>query len=397
MGRRERRDFRGRSCNGVDGDVCTGSRGHGAQAGADRVTPEVDDNGAHRAPDERTAPNGNADLSSGPAAGGACLAAAAGKAETAAATPPDVKTAEGQPIDLRPRLLNSGWSQGAVLPPELVARVRLSPGAEAPTSVDGWPAGAWFVVVSQDCDIVYGDCVTDPVAEVVLATEIEKPEMQFEHLRDPRELHVCLTGENGAPKPVAIRARNRGFLDRVLLLTAAPTSAMRAEPDAMKRIAGLLGRRYLRVARPEEFDRRFKSAKGKLGKILQQHVPAVLDILLFIEQPGDLPAHESYSATLWVVLQDEFSDRDPTKTQGLKRQILDDVRRAVQNCKGIDFDTPKLYGRYDISLREYDDLMPLDLGWPRLAAEADTLATDPDARKEGVVAVAPTAAPSRPE
>lgn len=357
----------------------------------------VQDNGAGVTPGVVTSPSASTGLSSGPAVGGADVGAATGMAEGTNATPPDVQTAEGQPIDMRPRLLNSGWFQGAVLPPELVARVRLSPGAEAPPLLDGCLVGVWYVLVSQDCDIVYGDCVTDPVAEVVLAVEIAKPEIQYEHLRDPRELHVSLTQESGAPRPVAIRARNRGFIDRVLLLTAAPTSAMRAEPEAMKRIAGLLGRRYLRMSRPEEFDRRFKSAKGKLGKILQQHAAAVLDILLFIEQRGDLPEDESYSASLLVVLQDEFSDRDPTKTQGYKRQILDEVRRAVQNCKGINFDNPRLVGRYDISLREYDDLLPLDLGWPRLAAEAETIVTAPDAPAEDPIVFAPSAAPSRPE
>ncbi len=355
------------------------------------MTAGADDSGAGLAPGEPTAPFAETGSSQDPAAGGANPAAPA----TPAA--PAVQTADGKPIDLRPRLLKSGWAQGAVLPRELVPHVRMSPGSDAPPAA-GWPKGSWLVLVSQDCDIVYGDCVADPVAEVVLATKIEKPEMQYEHLRDPRKLHVALTHDDGTPQPVVVEARNRGFLDRVLLLTAPPESAIRADSGAMRRIAGLLSRRYQRTARPEEFDQRFKSAKGKLGRILQQYAAVVLDILLFVDPLTDLPeGTAAYTAQLWVVLQDDFADRDPKKTQGQKTQILGEIRRAVQNSKGINFDAPRLEGRYGISLREYDDLQPLDLGWPRLAAEAGTEATASDAQTEGAAGGSPAAAPPRTE
>jgi hypothetical protein len=72
---------------------------------------------------------------------------------------------------------------------------------------------------------------------------------------------------------------------------------------------------------------------------------------------------------LYVVMQDEFDDRPKKETQGYKTEILAEVRRATQNCKGINFDEPRLLGRYDINLREFDNLQPLDLAWPRLVTE----------------------------
>lgn len=300
---------------------------------------------------------------------GAELAPEARQPVSSVAAVPEVRTDDGGVVDLRSRLLQSGWTQGSVLPPELTAYVQLSPGAETAAGGNAGPDGPWYVLVTQDCDIVYGDCVTDPVAEVVLATKIAQLDTEYENLRDPRVLHVMLTGADGPPQPTEIKARNRGFLDRVRLLTAAPASTLRADSAAMRRIAGFLGRRYQRTAWPEEFDRRFKSAKGKLAKILRTRHDVLLDIVLSIDPRTGPHANSPYEASLWVVIQDEFADRNAQETQGTKTQILDDVRRAVQKCQGIQFDTPKVVGRYGISLREWDDLLPLDLAWPRLAAE----------------------------
>lgn len=256
---------------------------------------------------------------------------------------------------VRAELLRRGWLQGSVLPPELAARVVMIPGADVP------PAdGNWFIVVSQDCDIVYGHCDVDPAAEVVLATPITKTSARREDLRDARELHVHLTeGDGGAVHPVAIHVRNRGFLDRKLLLDYDPAT-IRADGDAMRRIAVFLARRYTRSARPEEFDQRFRPALRKLETLLENEVDALLDVLLHIDPTTELPDGEPYELTLYAVLQDEFDDRPRAQTKAKRAEIASEIRRALKKCNGIQWDEPRVLGRYDINIRERSDLMSLD-------------------------------------
>jgi hypothetical protein len=279
---------------------------------------------------------------------------------------PAVQAPDGKPADMRSALLKSGWFQGAVLPPEMATQVRMLPGADAPPAPACWPAGPWCVVVSQDCDLVYGDCVADPVAEIILATPIEQPSAKCERLRNPRELHIQLTKADGSSLPVAIDVRNRGTLDRVLLLTAAPATELFADSVAMRWIASHIARRYMRTARPEAFDWRFRKARKKIIELVDAEDAVLLDVMLGIQPRGEIGSDKRYAVSIHPILQDEFGDL-PRSAQQKKRNIISEaIRQAMLPCKeeGIDVEIIEIKTRYDISLREYDDLLPMDLGPP---------------------------------
>lgn len=285
--------------------------------------------------------------------------------QTAEGAAPAVRTPDGRPLDLRQQFLTSGWRQGAVLPHELAARVQMIPGADAAPAGDG-SEGPWLVIVSQDCDLVYGDCVADPEAEVVLATPIAQPSAKCERLRNPRELHVRLTRADGTTQPVAIEVRNRGFLTRALLLTAGPATEVAADATAARWMAGLVARRYIRTARPETFDRRFRKARKKITDLLETEAGALLDVMLGIEPRQELEPDQRYAVSVYPILQDEFGDQPRPAQQKRRNAINEALRQAMLPCKdeGIDVEIIEIKTRYDVSLREYDDLLPMDLGPP---------------------------------
>ena len=111
--------------------------------------------------------------------------------------PPDPKAAARQVIEQhRQQLLDCGWRQGSVLPPELALQVPpVLEGYAAPT--DGWPSTRHYIVVSQDCDVVQGDFTKEPLVEVVLATK-KKPFDPYRSLRNPRVLHLELSDLHAA-------------------------------------------------------------------------------------------------------------------------------------------------------------------------------------------------------
>jgi hypothetical protein len=238
------------------------------------------------------------------------------------------------------------------------------PGADALPSEDDWPEGPWCIVVSQDCDLVYGDCVAEPVAEIVIATPIKQCSQKCERLRNPRELHVRLTKADGTVQPVSIEVRNRGFVNRALLLTARPAKELLADATTVRWIAGLVAQRYLRSARPEAFDRRFRKARRKIIELLDAEATVLLDVLLGIEPRGELGPDDRYAVSIYAVLQDAFGDTPRSSQQKKRNKIHEALRQAMLPCKdeGIDVEIIDIKTRYDISIREYDDLLPMDLG-----------------------------------
>lgn len=279
---------------------------------------------------------------------------------------PPVRTADGKPVDLREALLDSGWFQGAVLPPELATRVRMLPGADASPAPAPGAIGPWCIVVSQDCDLVYGDCVADPVAEVILATPIAQSSPKCERLRNPRELHVGLTRPGGTSVPVAVDVRNRGTLDRALLLTAPPMAEISADGETMRWIASHIARRYTRTARPETFDWRFRKARRKIIELLDAEKNVLLDVMLALEPRAEIGPDERYAVSIYAILQDQFGDQPRPAQQKKRNSISEALRQAMLSCKdeGIDVEIIEIKTRYDISLREFDDLLPMDLGPP---------------------------------
>ena len=272
---------------------------------------------------------------------------------------------------VRQALLASGWRQGSVLPPELCVQVEpVHGGYHKPEG--NWPASRMYVLVSQDCDIVHGDLSAEPAVEVILAKKRNRLDGRFQHLRSPRILHVNLIGANGGELPVEIQVRNRGFLSRSALLDATPVNVS-ASPVAANEIAALVSRRYLREARPEEFDSRLGAyAKSGFEALLEREVSAgfLLDVMFHIEPLAELASEERYSVTVYAVLRDEFDDEPRAGIRARIDSLQDEIRSILDGCEGIDVDNVLVVGRSEIDLRLREKLRSLEIVWPRFAADA---------------------------
>lgn len=246
-----------------------------------------------------------------------------------------------------------------------------------------WPPSRMYVIVSQDCDIVHGDMSAEPAVEVVLAKKRSRLDGRFQHLRSPRILHVNLMGAKGEELPVEVRVRNRGFLSRSALLGAKP-SGVSASPVAANEIAALVSRRYLREARPEEFDLRLGAeAKSAFEDLLEREVSAgfLLDVMFHIEPLAELASEERYSVTAYAVLQDKFDNEPRVGIRSRIDSLQDEIRFILDRCEGLDVDNVLVVGRSEIDLRTRDALRSLEIVWPRFAADA----SDEDSLEQGVV------------
>ena len=297
----------------------------------------------------------------------------AGDTDASVAGPPIAAAREVAPGEsLRVVMLASDWRQGVILPPALALEVTPIHGGFA-TPADGrWPDDHWYIVVSQDCDIVHGNLVAEPVVEVMVATRIDVCAPKHVHLRTPRLLHATLSGENGDLVPVAFDITQRGFLHRDLLPAARPLAGLRAGAGTVTEFAAMLARRYMRASRPEMFDRRLKPALSRIEDLLDRGAQdgSLLDVLFRIDPMGECATGEPYVVAVYAVLQDAFDRLDKCSTQPAVDALRQGLRDALRRCTDVEVEIVHVVGRREIDLALRDGLRSLEIVWPRFEADA---------------------------
>jgi hypothetical protein len=76
-----------------------------------------------------------------------------------------------------------GWRQGTLL------HLKQNIDINANVTVNA----GFYLVISQDCDLVHHSLTNEPFVEILPLTPIEKPDGNFQHGRNPRKIHLTLT------------------------------------------------------------------------------------------------------------------------------------------------------------------------------------------------------------
>jgi hypothetical protein len=248
-------------------------------------------------------------------------------------------------------LMERGWRQGSILPDNLNERVQPIPFAQ------GRPDPGWYVVCSQDCDIL-NSFDKEPAVEVIGVAPIDALRGHKTGARDPRELHVDST-ETGESRPVALHAWTRGYLPKDLLLTE--TSAGHLGDNATQMMAAWLAGRYARLALPDEFVRRFRRAVPDLERLLEGN-DDILDVWARIEPWEELGPDDGYAISVIIVATLETaSAKDPRSMNRLKNEVRAELKRAIHRCEGIRVIQCHVEGPDDISFHDSQQFFPLGL------------------------------------
>lgn len=261
------------------------------------------------------------------------------------------------PAETRQALLRSGWRQGSVLGPDLAARVEMLPHAQLDPNL----AEHWYVVVSQDCDLMSGSFAAEPAVEVIVLKPVPQLDAQRMHLRNPRELHLEVATAAGGTRPVAARIWNRGYLDRRLLLEHEPSDPLVLSHHDVDLLSSFLRRRYDRVALPDTFVERLRPARAKLEKLLSDFPDAIVSVLIGLTPDGEPdPPDSPYELRMYVVLSDSVAFGDPGMRRSVQRQILDRLRPALRRCHGVEVEKVSVCDTDELSLGEFMGLIELD-------------------------------------
>jgi hypothetical protein len=143
------------------------------------------------------------------------------------------------------------WQQGSVLSDEAVNYLGLK-GTE----------GSLYVVVSHDCDIA---CRADkePHIEVIEGCPVAKISGQHSHGKNPRQLHLPITGPAGMTY-LELKAPEKRPVDKTVLVEKFRPSAVHSIKSVdLRMLQRWLGARYFRAAFPDEFNHRLKQSSIK--------------------------------------------------------------------------------------------------------------------------------------
>ncbi len=223
--------------------------------------------------------------------------------------------------DERSQLVKLGWRQGVALPHEF--KKELFEGNE---DAD---CGSFAIVVSQDCDILSS---AEPFSEALLLRAISERDKSKARGEVSRSIHLeaeyC-----GKVNWFEALPWNRKFFERSKLLELKP------DPDFQIARLGIvrdwLANRYSRYGTPEEFDRRFKRAKGreKLKRSLKSRHEAIAGLFISIGPDSDIADSEVYDVSVAIVLAPKTTDIDALQAADEVKGCLE---RVFENCAGIE-------------------------------------------------------------
>ncbi len=149
------------------------------------------------------------------------------------------------------KIQNNGWQQGKCLQIN---------NPEPPFEEPGF-----YILISQDCDIVNPDFNKESYVEFLFAKKIASINKSFKN-ENPRILHL----ETSSVKIEINAVHCPIFLPRQQLITLIPCEEIFIDGENRTRLVGWKTNRYKRPAFPDTFNRRRNSVKKEIVKILTE-------------------------------------------------------------------------------------------------------------------------------
>jgi hypothetical protein len=236
---------------------------------------------------------------------------------------------------VRDALVRQGWKQGAVLSDDAFALVQRIPFAPMSTADERY----FGVVISQDCDVIQGNCLAEPGIEIAILRGLKRLDNSFRNLANPRTLHFEMLDDSRDRHAVEANVWSRGFIPREELTQRSPSSDWSVPAAEMGLLADLFARRYTREAFPDEFMRRFAVAEPVLAQLVTRNQDTIHDLYLKVEPFDELPRTDPdqnpYSVTMYVLIANALA-ADAGARKVFSKSHVPNVKKALRSCSGIE-------------------------------------------------------------
>lgn len=222
---------------------------------------------------------------------------------------------------------DNGWRQGCFLPPD--ALQLLIQGEERAGLTQG-------IIVSQDCDLLHCSFKKEPWAEILLVSELVKPDGNLVHGKSSKSFHFQAQ-KNGEFVWFEAKSWNRVLLPRKDLANCSPFKDLALAPQVLRTLIQWIAERYTRSAFPDSFVERTKEAQKDLAKALNENGTAIWRILVQLTPERELAENEDYEINvLCLVRPEEWND---PKIKANAENAWKDITATLEKIKGVDVGT----------------------------------------------------------
>ncbi len=237
-------------------------------------------------------------------------------------------------------LCSDGWRQGSIVDHDLALRLLGHAQAAIELGDDDL-----VVVISHDCDICQPDLGKEPFVELLPCHVLaRRPQGDRTLMKNPRLLEFEVSVDN-VPRVVYALAAERWSAPRDRLGGVRPSGYLSTRPVDL--LPSWISRRYIRVAFPTSFDRRWKPAERAITRALSTY-GEYLNALFVTMTDDELPEEADYRVALrGTMLRPDF---DVPEHRRDAQHCLGAIASALDGCDGITVVADDLVSEADVSL-----------------------------------------------
>ena len=263
-------------------------------------------------------------------------------------------------------LVQSGWRQGCFVPKLLVKA--LESNGYLPTMTG---EGFW-VVMTQDCDLLHKTLDNEPTVEVIFATKrMKKPNPSRTYGKDSRELHLP---DRVLGFGLELHTKTRRVFPRQILMGNAP-DCMALDEGHRDLLVRWIARKYRRAAFADAFNRRWYPIRSQWRKAVQESEGDLYAIYISVSSE-ELPAEQPYRIIV-ICVASERAMEDETIYRHTEA-LVDRFEELLAGCEGLEVVKIDLRSLGEVTLEDIAQLKRMDFDDYTLEGEGlETTPVDP--------------------
>jgi len=186
----------------------------------------------------------------------------------------------------------------------------------------------WLVVVTQTCDLLQGDLVKEPQAELLrLSPSRPSINTSLGWGQHPRFIQL----ERSASGLILYGSvHDRVWIPKSRLDAIRPDTTRAISEEDTRMLAKWLASRYLRPAFPDAFNLRLQPVEKALGKFLRTQRKRLRAVYCTLSSMDELPDEDSYEAEFVLV----YPYQDLTQAEGT--ELADSFEDIFTSCPGVE-------------------------------------------------------------
>lgn len=238
------------------------------------------------------------------------------------------------------RIRDNGWFQGATL------RVDSSECGSRSELAEGY-----YIVVSQDCDIVAESYDLEPYVEIIPIESRDSVDGNCALGKNPRVVDISLDG-----KVARLHQRRKNAVPRNILEHCVPVEPCLNLKD-INILRSWLASRYLRSAFPDEFVECVRPGFGRIKKALRRYGVYISGVYVML---GPVPGVSGDIETEVVLTVLPESLEDQRDAFDVSTQAKESLRDIFESLDGITLDSCELLSEDEFTLSELRRSLRLD-------------------------------------